>query len=144
LLPLLKDTNLFSNVSPSKDNWLVAGGGNAGLGYTLIITKSHSRIELTISSSSKEKNKAWFKKLLRNKLEIDQAFGQPLTWEELPENKMSRVKYELQDVNLYNESDWDKMNEFFVFYLPKFEKALQGQIKKIRGDVSGTRDCPAP
>ncbi len=132
LLPLINDTTLFANVSPSKDNWLVAGSGIGGIGYILVVTKSHVRIELAISTSSKEKNKVYFKKLLRKKEEIEQAFGQPLIWEELPENKMSRLKFELQDMNVFSESDWSKMNEFFVVYLPRFERALQGHIKNLR------------
>jgi hypothetical protein len=60
ILPLLNHTNLFENVSPSKDHWLSTGAGVGGLAFTLIITKSNIRIELGISTSSKEKNKVYF------------------------------------------------------------------------------------
>jgi hypothetical protein len=132
ILPLLNHTNLFENVSPSKDHWLSTGAGIGGLAFTLIITKSNIRIELGISTSSKEKNKVYFKKLFKNKDVIEQSFGNPLVWEELPDNKMSRVKFELQDVNLFNETDWQKMNGFFVLYLPKFESAIQPFIKNLK------------
>jgi hypothetical protein len=132
ILPLLNNTNLFENVSPSKDYWLSTGAGIGGLAFTLIITKSNIRIELGISTSSKEKNKVYFKKLFKNKEVIEQTFGNPLVWEELPDNKMSRVKFELQEVNLFNETDWKNMNDFFVLYLPKFESALQPFIKNLK------------
>jgi len=132
LLPLLSNTNLFDKVSPSKDHWLSTGAGIGGLAYTLIITKSHIRIELGISTSNKEKNKTYIKKLIKSKEAIEHAFGNQLEWEELPDNKMSRVKFELQDVNLFNDNDWNRMNEFFVNYLPKFEKAFQPFIKSIK------------
>jgi len=132
ILPLLKHTNLFANVNPTKDHWLGTGAGIGGISYTLIITKTHVRIELTISTSSKEKNKMYFKKLLKNKEAIEQAFGNTLIWEELPENKMSRIKIEQQGVNLFNESDWTSMNEFIVLNLPKFENAIQPFIKSLR------------
>jgi hypothetical protein len=45
---------------------------------------------------------------------------------------MSRIKIEEQNVNLYNESDWESMNEFLVSNLPKFEKALSPFIKNLR------------
>jgi hypothetical protein len=45
---------------------------------------------------------------------------------------MSRVKFELQEVNLFNETDWEKMNDFFVLYLPKFENATQPFIKNLK------------
>jgi len=132
ILSHLKHTNLFTNVNPSKDHWLSTGAGIGGLAYTLIITKSHIRIELGISTASKEKNKSYFKKLFKHKEAIDLAFGHPLEWEELPDNKMSRVKFELQNVNLFNEAHWEEMNAFFVNYLPKFENAFQPFLKNIK------------
>jgi hypothetical protein len=132
LLPLLEHTNLFANVNPGKDHWLNTGAGIGGLSYALTITKSCVRIELSISTSSKEKNKVYFKKLLKNREAIEQAFGESLVWEELPENKTSRIKAELPGVNLFNENDWTSMNEFFVDNLPKFETAIKPFIKSLK------------
>lgn len=132
ILLVLHHTNLFTNVSPSKDHWLSTGAGIGGLSYTLIVTRLDIRIELSIITSSKEKNKIYFKKLFKNKEVIENSFGNPLVWEELPENKMSRIKFELQDVSIFNEADWKKMNDFFVLYLPKFENAIKPFIKNLR------------
>lgn len=131
LIPKLSNTSLFDNISPSKESWINTGAGKSGLAYTLVVTKNHIRIELTFLSSSKEKNKNYFNRLYHSRESIEQLFGNPLVWEELPDNKMSRVKFELFDVNISNEGDWSKMNEFFVFYLPKFEAAFQKYIDKL-------------
>jgi uncharacterized protein with ParB-like and HNH nuclease domain len=132
LLPLLDNTTLFNNVGASKEQWISSGAGTAGLSFTLVITKMYVRIELTILTSSKETNKIFFNKLLRNKEIIEKAFGQKLEWEELPENKMSRIKIELQGVNLFRKTDWSKMNEFLISNLPKFENAFGKFIKDIK------------
>jgi uncharacterized protein with ParB-like and HNH nuclease domain len=132
LLPLLNNTDLFRNVNASKDHWLSSGAGTGGVSYTFVVTKTYARIELTISTSSKETNKIYYKNLLRNKEQIEQIFGGELVWEELPENKMSRIKIEEQGVTLYNDNDWERMNSFLISNLPKFEKALQPYIKKLR------------
>lgn len=132
LLPLIVDTELFSNVNPTKDHWLSSGAGISGLAYTFVITGKYVRIELSIGSSSKELNKKYFKSLLSHKESIENTFGGELEWEELANYKMSRIKYELGDVNLFDKTDWDKMNEFLVTYLPKFEKALQPAIKNLK------------
>lgn len=132
LLPRLSGTDLFDNVSPSKEHWLSTGAGIGGLAFTMIITKSHIRIELVISTSTKEINKAYFKNLFKNKDAIEQAFGNPLNWTELPDNKMSAVTFKLEDVNLYDESNWEKMNQFFIKYLPKFENAFKPFIKNLK------------
>jgi uncharacterized protein with ParB-like and HNH nuclease domain len=132
LLPLLQDTTLFANVNPSKENWLSTGAGTAGVLFTFGITQSYVRIELTILASTKETNKMYFKKLFKNKEAIESIFGSDLEWEELPDNKMSRIKIEEKGLNLYNESDWADMNAFLVTNLPKFEKALQPFIKILK------------
>ena len=132
LLPLIVDTELFSNVNPTKDHWLSSGAGISGLAYTFVITGKYVRIELGITSSSKEQNKNYFKKLLSNKTNIENRFGDKLEWEELANYKMSRIKYELTGVNLFDKADWDKMNLFLIENLPKFERALQPVIKKLK------------
>lgn len=132
LLPQIKDTRLFANVNPTKDHWLTAGAGISGLGFTLVVTKSYVRIELAISTSSKETNKRYFHQLYKNKSEIESAFGGELVWEELPDGKMSRVKAELQGVSLYNEDDWEAMIEFLVDNAPRFEAAFRLYIEKLK------------
>jgi uncharacterized protein with ParB-like and HNH nuclease domain len=132
LLPLVKNTSLFENVNPTKDHWLSTGAGKAGISYTFVVTKNYARIELTISTSSKEINKIYFNSLFNYKEQIEQVFGAKLVWEELKENKMSRIKIEEQGVSLYDEIDWKKMNNFLILNLPKFEKSLQPFISKLK------------
>ena len=132
LLPQIVDTELFGNVNASKDHWLSSGAGISGLNYTFVITSKYVRIELGITSSSKEQNKKYFKKLLSQKDSIENDFGKALEWEELAEHKMSRIKYELIGVSLFDKADWDKMSGFLIEYLPKFESAFQPAIKKLK------------
>ena len=46
LLPQISNTNLFSNVSPSKEYWLNSGSGISGIPYTLLITKKNVQYNL--------------------------------------------------------------------------------------------------
>ena len=69
---------------------------------------------------------------MKNKEIIESAFGEALVWEELPDNKMSRIKIEMPSVNLFKEFDWKSMNEFIVSNLPKFENAIQPYIKDLK------------
>ncbi|MDB9702096.1 DUF4268 domain-containing protein [Flavobacteriales bacterium] len=131
LLPQISNTELFCRIKATNDHWLSAGAGISGLKYTLLITSKYVRIELTIASSSKENNKKYFKKLLSQKDSIENDFGNSLEWEELSDNKMSRIKYELKGVNLFDKSDWDKMSQFLIENLSKFETALQPVIDKL-------------
>ncbi|NQY68529.1 MAG: DUF4268 domain-containing protein [Flavobacteriales bacterium] len=135
LLPQLHDTTLFSKVKATKDHWLQTGAGVSGVSYTFLITRTYARIELTISTSNKEINKRYFNQLEKRKDQIEQRFGQELVWEELEDNKMSRVKCELGGVNLFEESNWEEMSGFFIENLPKFELAFKQEIDKLKGAV---------
>jgi hypothetical protein len=39
------------------------------------------------------------------------------------------IKIEEQGLNLFNESDWETMNQFIVSNLPKFETAFSRLLK---------------
>ena len=67
-----------------------------------------------------------------NKERIENSFGKPLVWEELPDNKMSRIKIEMGGVSLYEDGDWNKMNDFLINNLPKFENAFKDSIEKLK------------
>ncbi|WP_289037706.1 DUF4268 domain-containing protein [uncultured Zobellia sp.] len=129
LLPLLENTELFLNVNPTKSHWISTGAGKTGVNYTMVVTGTHCQIEVGLVAAKKETNKKHFKKLKTNQEEIENAFSEKLIWQELPDKKMSRIKFMLNDVNLFDKSHWPKMNEFFVENLPLFERAFQPDIK---------------
>jgi len=97
----------------------------------MVISRKYARIELTLGSSNKDTNKIYFKKLEKNKTEIENIFGNPLEWELLPDSKMSRIKFEDTNLNLYNEEDWNQFDEFFIAHLPRFKKAFEGYIGSL-------------
>lgn len=55
-----------------------------------------------------------------------------MSWEELPDNKASRVRVIIEDVNFYNNEDWSQMSKFLVENLPKFERAFIPFVEKIK------------
>ena len=134
LLPKIENTTLFENVNPTKDHWLSTGAGISGVSFTIVITRTYVRLELTISSASKELNKQYFHQIFNSKEKVEKRFGNEMVWEELPDNKMSRIKYELSSVSLFEQVDWPAMNAFIVNNLPQFELALKPEIDKIKND----------
>ena len=68
----------------------------------------------------------------KTKKNIEDNFGGSLSWEELPDNKASRVRVIIEDVNFYNNEDWSQMSKFLVENLPKFERAFIPFVEKIR------------
>lgn len=134
LLPKIKGkTTIFQTSSASKDQWLSSGGtGISGLSYTFVITRSRASIELSISKSDTNANKQVFDELQKFEKEITEAFGAELFWDRLENKKMSRISYSLEGVNLFNKDDWDKMIDFLIENMVKFEKSMKEPLKKVK------------
>jgi hypothetical protein len=142
LLPRIKGkATIFQNSSPSKDHWLSSGGtGISGLSYNFLITKSYVGIELAISKSDTQANKQIFDELKKFETEITNDFGNALSWERLDNKKMSRVAYALEGVNLFEKSDWEKMMEFLIENMIKFEKAMKQPLTKVKRKLNEKED----
>lgn len=143
LLPKLKGkTPIFQNSSPTKDNWLSAGGTNVKHGrYLLVITKTYAGIQLEFSGTNKEGNKKLFDELLKYKTQLETSFGQPLTWERLNDTIRSRIGYYLEDVSIFNQDDWDKMTDFLVASIIKFEAVLRQPLIEIKQTLKATDEA---
>lgn len=142
LLPRMKGkATIFQNSSPSKDHWLSSGGtGISGLSYNFIITKSYVGVELAISKGDTQANKQIFDELKKYETEITNDFGNPLSWERLDTKKMSRVAFALDGVNLREKSDWDKMMDFLIDNMIKFEKAMKQPLIKVKRKLNEKED----
>ena len=66
-----------------------------------------------------------------NKELIEATFGDQLDWDELADYKMSRIKYQLNNVSLFDKNDWEEMTGFLIQHLPQFEKALKPFVMKL-------------
>ena len=134
LLPKIKGkSTIFQNTSPSKDHWISSGGtGMSGLSYNFLVTKSYVSVELAISKSDTTSNKQVFDELQAFKLEITNDFGNPLSWERLDNKKMCRISYYLENVNLFEKADWEKMMEFLITNMIKLETAMKEPLKKVK------------
>ncbi len=126
-------TQFFQNTSPSKDHWISSGGtGISGISYSFIVTKTHISIELGISKGDTMANKRIFDELKKYETEITNDFGDMLSWERLDNKKMCRVAYSYPDVSIMEKGDWDKMIDFAIPNMIKFEKALREPLKKVK------------
>lgn len=136
LLPKMNaKSQLFSGINTDSshyDHWLTAGAGKSGMGYSFVITKKYAAVELDINNPNKEDNKKIFDTLYKDKDVIEQSFGAPLSWQRLDDKKMSRITYILDGVNVFNDDDWPKMQQFLVDNMIKFSDALKKSINKLK------------
>lgn len=129
-----RKSNLFGNISPSKDNWLSAGTGVSGVGFNFTVSRTYARTEVYMSRSVAEENKFIFDKLLAQKETIENETG-VLEWERLDDKKACRIKQELNNVNLYEKDDWEKMSNFMIDSMLKLEPAFRKPLNKINNEL---------
>ena len=133
LLPMLKkESEKFIDISASKTSWITAGAGIAGVSYCCEAIKDCARVSIVIGSSNKERNKFIYKSLHNKKDEIESKFGTKMAWCEMPDNKMSYIKFELPNCSMYDEGTWPQMNKFFLERIPKLVDAFSSNIRMIK------------
>lgn len=130
-----KKNNLFSNNSPSKENWIGKGIGMSGGNLNLVISGTYCRSEIYINKGVKETNKEIFDFLYSQKDKIESSVGTELEWERMDENVTSRIKLELSGVSYFEKEDWHKMIDFLIDSAEKMETAFREPIKKLNNKL---------
>lgn len=102
----------FTNVSPSKHNWISGYIGINGVYITCKANFDSARVELELNMSQKEKNKALFDYLYSYKDDIENNIEQNFIWERKDDTKVSKIYLNLPGVNVSNDNDWSKMSDF--------------------------------
>lgn len=122
---------LFSNISPSKDNWIGIGIGMSGVNLNLVVSKNYCRSEIYFNRGSQDANKALFDYTLTMKEQIEHEFGQALEWERMDDKVSCRIKFEKQGVSYFEKEDWQTMIDFLIDVAERMEKAFRVPIKKM-------------
>lgn len=126
-----KKNKLFSNISPSKDNWINIGIGMSGVNIALVVTKNHCRAEISLNRGSQAENKDLFDSFKNMRSEIESAFGETLIWERMDDKKSCRIKSQLDGVNVFEKKDWSKMIEYLIDASERMKIAFQKPVKKL-------------
>lgn len=127
-----QQTNLFQNISPSRDNWIGIGAGISGVMINFVISNYYARVELYISRQSRDENKFIFDDLQQRQSEIETKLGESLIWERLDTKKACRIKLELNEVDYFNKDDWQKMFDFMANSMTKMEKVFREYVGKTK------------
>ncbi|MDF9834371.1 hypothetical protein M2103_002620 [Ereboglobus sp. PH5-5] len=122
---------LYSNVSPSKDSWINAGAGMAGISYLMFFGQEGVRVEFTIGRKVEAKNHALFAYLEGKKTKIEDAFGAPLQWR--MRDKTGAIGY-AKSVNGegYDRENWPKMIDWLIVHIRKLEDVFSKEIDGMR------------
>lgn len=126
-----ENNTLFSNISPSKDNWIGIGIGMSGVNLNVAASKNYCRSEIYINQGDKHLNETLFDFVNDLKSNIEEIVGEELVWERMDNNVSCRIKHQLDSVNIYDENDWVRMISFLVGSVQKMEHAFREPVKKL-------------
>jgi hypothetical protein len=128
-----RTTQLFANRSTSSDHWLSAGIGRSGFGLNVSLTEDRARAELyfRLGKDSDEKSKAAFAELRTQSGAIEQAFGGPLDWQELPGRLGCRICHDLPGGWKTPEGEWPALQDRLIEAVVRLERALRGPVHNL-------------
>lgn len=130
-----KANHLFTNISPSKDNWIGLGIGMVGVNVNLVISRTYARSELYINRGSKEENKFCFDFLHDRKEQIEKNYRAPLIWERMDDKISCRIKSQLNEVSLYEKENWEKMFAFMIDASERMVHAFKTPVQQLNQKI---------
>lgn len=96
--------------------------GLAGTNVNVLIFKNNIRAEVYISSADRERSKRLFDYLYERKEEIEQQFGDSLTWQRLDDKKACRIRIDRNDLSYL---DFKQQEEIFAFFLDTSNRLMK-------------------
>jgi len=87
-----------------------------------------------MDTEDQEENKRIFDELYKKRAEIEKAFGSPLLWQRLDDKKSSRVRYEIHEGGLTEESEWQKVQDAMIAAMEKLAKAVKPHLGRGTGN----------
>lgn len=123
-------TPQFSKVRPSTAGWIEVGAGVSGVSFAYVVYQRRgARIELYIDrGQSDEENLATLRKLQRHKDRIEEEFGHPIEWQDLPGKRACRIGYRFGKGGWAEPDSWPRLQREMVETMIRFEKALRPHI----------------
>jgi hypothetical protein len=126
-------SKLHSAVSPREYGWVSAGSGKRGVGFNYVITQHAASVELYIDRGrdAEDENTLIFDSLREHKDEIEQAFGEALSWEPLEAKRACRIAYRMALGGYRDESRWSEIQDAMVDGMVRLERALRPHVAKL-------------
>lgn len=127
-------TKLHINVSPSKDNWIAAGAGKSGMGWSYSITMNKGSVELYIDRGAEKKDETdkIFEKIYNSREKIESQFGESLVWDKVEGRRICRIKSFCEIGGLKDTELWEKIQDDLIDRMVRLEKTLKPLLLAIR------------
>lgn len=124
-------TNLHATISPSRDNWISASAGRAGLNFNYVILQNSSRVELDIDTGNREQNQCIYEALYSQKEAIEDTFDNELDWDRTEGRRSMYIRYHMNSGGYRDEDHWPNIQDEMIDAMIRLEKALRPYLNKL-------------
>ena len=107
-----------------RSSWFNMTAGIAGATYCTAFTNRGLSSHVVLESPDADVNLARFQALKANQSEMEQVYGLPLDWEEMPGRKSTRVADYLPDADVNSEDNWDQYLDWLLDRQTRLRNAL--------------------
>lgn len=127
-------TKMYNNISPRVYAWLGTSTGLRGVGYNCAVLKNSAQAEIYIDRGKDNpgENKEIFDELEKNKLKIEEKFGDKLEWEPLPDSRACRIKKVIEIGGWQNEDKWEEVHEKLIDYCMRMKDSFDPIISNLQ------------
>lgn len=128
-----EDAKLHSAITAGPHSYIGTSSGLRGLGLNYAIRQNDCSVELYIDRGrdKNELNQAIFDELHAHKEEIEQTFGDKLSWEALEAKRACRIKYAMDGGYKSVEDDWQRIQADQVDAMNRLSRALLPFIRAL-------------
>lgn len=114
------------------DSWVAFGSGRSGFGFNPVFGAGKEfRVELYIDTGSYELNKLAFDQLHDDKEQIEEAVGDPLTWERLDHRRACRLYVQREGSIDSPPETLDGFKDWAIDRLVRFKEVFSPRIRAL-------------
>lgn len=135
LIDRLRDVYQFNGARVAQpQNWYSFASGLSGITYGTSFAKGGwVRAEVFIARGEADENKSIFDKLAESKVEIEQAFGEPLEWERLDDRQACRVAVYRQGTIEDDPAKMEEIRDWAIERLRKLKTVFGPRLPELVG-----------
>ena len=119
---------------PRPRHWQTFAVGRSHFYIDATVNTRDSRLGIGLKIADKNHAKNFYNLLVLDKEEIEAEMQEKLEWRELPDNTKSEIILFKNNVNLYDDKDWNAQYGWFKTNIEKFDKVFRKRIKKLNAE----------
>lgn len=128
---ILKNNSFLSTRKPRAQHWQSFKLGTSGSNLAAVVNTKEKYVSAEVYISN---DQSLYETLKRNKVEIENEFGDVLDWQDLDDSKACRIRTYKYNCHIDNVDQWDSNCEWLMDKVEKLYKVFSPRIKHIKNN----------